>query len=232
MKTTFLILFLIPLLSCNPDEIPVKDNTKDTIQSYSLTTNENSVSEEDSYTSIRPVYTAIRKQIDLGQGMSLKTIESVAMQNEQFVNQYLTDYQGITQEELTAIMSLALEDMPSFLSVLGLSTEGESEFTSMITALQEIKAANASRAEVIAYLQGREDLLNTANGFTPEDLSVLKSTMILVSCSLSRDCEDHTDDCDHDDDRDWELSIGHITATAYGSSHSIGNAITSCLFVQ
>jgi len=135
------------------------------------------------------------------------------------------DYENISVEQIVAIKQLANSNMTQALNTLSLSQDGQQYISALVAALTEQKTADADFGLLNAEMQLMEkEVLNSG-------LSTAEKQVVLVTFAIVR-YEAYDKSRRKRRDRDWELSVGNIIATAHGATESVPNAIISGAVLQ
>lgn len=118
----------------------------------------------------------------------------------------------------TIILTAASNPELAF-SYSALTTNGRASLMGITTPLSEMYEANIPYQQVYDVIVSYEEGIVSDAQLTTTDRSILLTTMAVVrQDATARKPRKRKD-------RDWEFSIGHIAATAYGASESEASAV-------
>ena len=163
-----------------------------------------------------------------------KLLDSVAEQNlgsilatahtvNGFNTLYLSGYLPLTSSQIEAVVHNSKTNFDALNNILGMSPQGFGRLTAMVNGLQDLKNDSASYESAVSFILNLESGILTATDLTEQERRITLMTTALVLQKLDVEKRKKRKD------RDWELSIGHIAATAYGATYSEPNAIISGL---
>jgi len=222
MKKNIYMLFLIGGIACSTEDPSEVYNSGSLTLKTLVAENSEAASSSNpyddrgkAYLQILDSYEALEK--DSADDLSIiTTLETIA------IGLGVSDhsYNPLVSQNIRQIKSLSHSNIDDALTGLNVSASGKALLISTVNELILLKNLDASYDAVYTSLINQEQtVLHSA--LSPHDTEVLLTTFSIVRYSIYNKSRRKRKD------RDWELSVGNVIATAYGAVASRSNAIIS-----
>lgn len=142
--------------------------------------------------------------------------------------EYLSNEQGmiagkgyipITAATIIALKQGTITTSETIFSISGLTNAVKNELSQLINELQSLKNANEPYDIAFLKITEKENVWQLSAVLTQNEKKILLYTSSVLRHSLYNTSKKKRKD------RDWELSVGNIMATAYGAAQSVPNTI-------
>jgi hypothetical protein len=224
MKPYILLSALLCFISCTTENVPGSDSpvTEKGIMAKAKKDNL-PANPANPFDYVGIAYGAIQEHLlNHPESHNMTAIFSLCQSNIAFQVMYLEEYTPISDATLVSVFTDAETDLKHYLNSTRLTEEGQSMFLELIDSLGELKANDERYDVVYDFLAGYENTVSLS------DLHNADKQILLTTFSILRNGY-YVESRKRRKDRDWELSIGHIAATAYGAEVSEANSITASL---
>lgn len=168
-------------------------------------------------------YAAIQDNlIDHPGALSQADVLNSCLANIAFQEMQAQEYVPVPENVLEGVFNGAEADFSQFVSGTDLSGEAKSQLLLLADSLLSLKLKDADYDAVSHFIADFESSIGASP--VPED----DKAVLLVTASILKHGY-YNESKRRRRDRDWELSIGHIAATAFGAGLSNANAISASL---
>jgi len=149
-------------------------------------------------------------------------IETIAFQNELFVQLNTQEYSTPSIRRLEDILERPVANMTTIISNSNISTKAKASITMFISHIMILESINTSYEDIYEYIVAYEEDIVRDNSYNQRDHKIL-----LVTSSITRHASYFAKiQKKKPRDKDWDLVIANIIAAIEGAEEGIATAAT------